>query len=85
VATYVDSSGLDHGLLLDETNGTWTAGTRAALPANAGFNATPDVPLSSVSCPSPGNRTAVGDYHDGSEDPQGLLLTEARHRITIRR
>jgi hypothetical protein len=40
-----------HGLLLSETSGRWAAGV----------NPTPDVNLNSVSCPSAGNCTAVGD------------------------
>ena len=50
-------------------------GTEAALPANAGSN--PEVTLSSVSCASAGNCTAVGHYGDTSgNSSQGLLLTQ---------
>jgi pentapeptide repeat protein/Big-like domain-containing protein len=62
------------GLLLTETSGSWTA-AEAALPANA--NSQPQASLSSVSCASAGNCTAVGTYFDSSVHHQGLLLTEA--------
>src|SRR5207244_663328 len=56
------------------TAGTWTAGVEASLPANAG--ADPLVSISSVSCASAGNCSAVGEYTDSSSHKQGLLLTE---------
>ena len=73
VGTYSDSSGHTQGLLLTETAGTWAAGLEAMLPANAGSD--PDVGLS-VSCPSAGACSAVGEYADSSGHIQGLLLTE---------
>src|SRR6202012_1255057 len=45
----------------------------AQLPADA--NANPTVTLSSVSCASAGNCTAVGSYFDPNGS-QGLLITE---------
>jgi PASTA domain len=57
--------------------GGWKAGVEAVLPANAATGASRFVELSSVSCASPGNCSAVGDYHDSSGSPQGLLLTES--------
>jgi hypothetical protein len=74
VGTYLDSLGTQQGLLLDDSSGTWQAGVTAALPAGAGSN--PMVQLTSVSCASAGNCTAVGWYQDTSQDTQGLLLTE---------
>jgi hypothetical protein len=70
---YLDSSDNQQGLLLTETAGKWGAGVEAPLPANA----TPptEASLSSVSCPSAGNCSAVGAYGDGS-GCHGLLLTE---------
>ena len=52
----------------------WATGVEAPLPANAGEN--PDAHLSSMSCASAGNCTAVGFYVDSSGHGQGLLLTE---------
>jgi hypothetical protein len=59
------------GLLLTETDGSWSAGVEALPPV-------PDSSawLNSVSCASAGNCTAVGAYVDGSFVVQGLLLTE---------
>src|SRR5947208_149374 len=74
VGSYADTSGHYQGLLLTETAGTWTAGVEASLPANAG--ADPLVSISSVSCASAGNCSAVGEYTDSSSHKQGLLLTE---------
>ena len=74
VGYYNDSSGHRHGLLLTETAGMWTRGLEPGLPANAGAN--PDAGLSSVSCASAGNCSAVGSYVDSSLSLHGLLLTE---------
>jgi hypothetical protein len=74
VGGYRDGSGNGQGLLLSEAVGTWTAGVEAKLPANAGSN--PSVVLSSLSCASPGDCTAVGRYSDTSGHAQGLLLTK---------
>jgi outer membrane protein OmpA-like peptidoglycan-associated protein len=74
VGRYLDSSGDAQGLLLTETTGAWATGVQATLPASV--NANPNVSLSSVSCASAGNCTAVGRYLDSSGNLQGLLLTE---------
>jgi PASTA domain len=74
VGTYLDSSGGTEGLLLTETAGTWGTGSSAALPANAATTKQ-NVFLSSVSCGSAGNCSAVGSYLIGS-GAQGLLVTE---------
>ena len=75
VGGYVDGSGSSQGLLMTETAGTWGTGVEAGLPADAG--AIPNVGLTSVSCPSAGNCSAVGTYADSSGATQGLLLTES--------
>ncbi len=74
VGNYVDSSG-QQGLLLSESGGTWSTGVKATLPADAGSD--PGVHLTSVSCASAGDCSAVGDYIDSSGDRQGLLLSES--------
>jgi len=71
---YFDSSHVERGLLLTETEGTWGAGVEAPPPANAA--AAPWVSLDSVSCASAGNCGVVGSYVDSSGDGRGLLLTE---------
>ena len=74
VGDYVDSAGLQQGLLLTETSGASATGIEASPPANAAT--VPRVYLSSVSCASAGTCTAVGGYNDSSGDLRGLLLTE---------
>ena len=56
----------------------WGRGVEAVLPANAG--AKPNVFIESVSCPSAGNCSAVGQYIDSSGASEGLLLTEKAGR-----
>ena len=75
VGSYTDSSGESQGLLLTETSGSWATAVEATLPANATATTAQNVIVSSVSCASAGNCTAVGRY-DTSSTQQGLLLTE---------
>ena len=70
--TDLGSYGASNGLLYTETSGKWATGVEASLPANAGTS--PNVDLSSVSCASAGNCSAVGSYTDSSGHSQGLLL-----------
>jgi hypothetical protein len=59
---------------MTESSGHWKAGVKAKLP---GLTATdPGTLLTSVSCASPGNCSAVGYYFDASVYQQGVLLTE---------
>ena len=74
VGNYLDSSGNHQAFLLSETSGTWATGIEAALPADA--RPGPATGLTSVSCASAGNCTAVGDYDVRSGYSAGLLLTE---------
>ena len=74
VGGYDFTSSNERGLLLSETSGTWATGIEPSLPANARTN--PFLQLSSVSCTSAGNCTAVGSYFDNSGREQGVLLTE---------
>ncbi len=75
VGSYEDTpSGNTQGVLLTETSGTWQPGVEAVLPSPA---ADPNVTINSVSCKSPGNCTAVGDYVDSSGNQQGLLLDQS--------
>jgi hypothetical protein len=73
VGSYRDTSGNTQPVLLTQTSGIWAAGVPASLPS-AGSD--PQVALNSVSCTSPGNCSAVGDYIDSSGNRQGALLTE---------
>ena len=75
VGTYVDGKLDQEGLLLTEKGGVWAKGVEAVLPADAyppveGRS----VNLTSISCPSAGNCTAVGYYYNYGYS--GLLLTE---------
>lgn len=74
VGSYWDSSATGDGLLLSETDGSWSAGVEAVLPSDAsttnGF-----VEFASVSCASVGNCTAVGLYNASSTE-DGLVLTQ---------
>jgi len=56
-------------------SGPWSA----RLPSNAyaGSQQYPSVVLSSVSCPSAGNCTAVGGYTDSSDNVHGFLMSES--------
>jgi hypothetical protein len=57
------------------TGVNWGPGVEAVQPANAA-EVGDFVAVESVSCPSPGDCTAVGEYTDTSGKSQGLLLTE---------
>jgi hypothetical protein len=76
VGGYYDSSGDPEVLLLTETSGSWAPGVEGVLPANAGTNPNYGAYLSSVSCASVGNCTAIGGYTDSSGNGQLLLMTE---------
>src|SRR5205807_8245426 len=72
VGNYVDGSGDAQGVLLTETAGSWAHGVEAKLPPNA--RAGTHAHLSSVSCASAGNCSAVGYYLVASGPLQGLRL-----------
>ncbi len=74
VGDYTDSAGHSQGFLLSETSGMWGTGVEASAPANAASN--PEVDLQSVSCPSAGECSAIGEYTDSSEIEHALLLSE---------
>jgi hypothetical protein len=84
IGRYTDATGVDHGLLLNERNGSWQRGIRVLLPTNAvaaakpksGSGVTDDLGLASVSCSSVGNCVAVGNYESNAEVWEGLILTE---------
>jgi hypothetical protein len=47
-----------------------------SLPANENFGSNSLIGLSSLSCPSAGNCTAVGGYFDSDRNEDGLILSE---------
>jgi hypothetical protein len=75
VGEFLDGNSHFQGLLLTQASGRWATGRTASLPAGAAPD--PNASLTWVSCPSPGNCTAVGTYHDGSGHTQGLLWSES--------
>lgn len=79
VGWYTDSSNREQALLETESHGVWSA-QKADLTALPGTWSNPYAYLDSVSCPSPGNCVAVGQYDDSSGDQQGLIETESGGR-----
>jgi uncharacterized protein CbrC (UPF0167 family) len=61
---YTDGSGRYQAFVAGETNGTWR--TAREVPGTAALNTHGDAQLSSVSCASAGNCSAVGSYLDAS-------------------
>ena len=75
VGQFIQDSTYDaQGLLVNEDSGHWSPGVQATLPNPLVTGQS--VSLSSVSCSSPGNCSAVGTYYDTNYNQQGLLLTE---------
>src|SRR3954451_15030 len=74
IGFYADSERKGQAFLLNETAGVWASAVEATPPGDAGEN--PAVFLTSLSCASAGNCTAVGTYNDSSKNQQGLLLTQ---------
>ena len=72
----------EHGpesVLLTEKAGKWGRGVKAKPPKNAatsGFWAGGYVGLSDISCASPGNCVAVGQYVDDHNHSQGTMVSE---------
>jgi hypothetical protein len=75
VGGYVDTSSSSQGVLLNETSGTWAAGIKASPPTGA--STPPRLGLSSVSCPSAGNCSAVGTYANGTSETGVAFFTES--------
>jgi hypothetical protein len=79
VGSYIDSSNHDQGLIDTETSGAWTA-SRVNVSALPSVATNPSLQLTSVSCPSAGDCTAVGRYTDASLPDgswQGLVLSSS--------
>ncbi|HXY86592.1 MAG TPA: hypothetical protein VEH52_14045 [Gaiellaceae bacterium] len=74
--TYIDSSGHDQGLLLDESNGDWAPST-SGLPPNGSVTTSGQTPaIQGLTCWAAGSCAAVGIYGDTHGSPQAWLLTE---------
>jgi len=84
VGRYTDSRRVDHGVMFTEAHGRWRRGVRLRLPLNA--VSTPRrrsgvvdlLGLAGVSCSSPGNCVAVGNYETNAEVWDAMLVVE-RH------
>ncbi|MGH2842411.1 MAG: hypothetical protein ACRDKL_02330, partial [Solirubrobacteraceae bacterium] len=76
---YKDSRDNSLGLLLAETNGNWTDGAGALLPANSAppfsYNAQATV-IAALACIDAGDCAAVGSYTDGYGNTEALLLDQ---------
>jgi hypothetical protein len=70
---YQDQHSHSQGFVVSETNGAW--GQAIEVPGLAALN-TGDAEVDSVSCASPGNCAAVGDYEDMPVGSQGFLVRE---------
>jgi hypothetical protein len=63
------------GLELTETNGSWGAAAQTSLPTPAASN--PQAWLTSVSCQSAGNCTAVGTYERSDNGTEVVIATQS--------
>ncbi len=62
------------GFVVSERNGRW--GRAVEVPGLGALNKGGNAGVSSVSCASPGNCAAVGDYRDGGRHQQGFVVSE---------
>jgi hypothetical protein len=76
VGRYADTTVQPQGLLLTETAGLWGTGGEATLPSDA-TNSAQYAGINSVSCSSPGNCSAVGDYIPAGASTAGTMFTES--------
>jgi hypothetical protein len=68
----IDAASSDEGVLLTEKAGKWRHGVKALQPKGSG-----SVLLVGVSCTSPGNCGAMGDYYTGTGRHLAMLTEEA--------
>jgi hypothetical protein len=71
---YADGSSKDQVFVVSQVNGTWH--TAIEVPGTAALNQGGGANLSSVSCASPGNCSAGGDYRDSSNQQQAFVVNE---------
>ena len=68
----------DQAMVVAESGGIWGTAQQLTLPSNYETNGTLQTAyLSTVTCTSPGNCVAAGAYNDMSDDPEGMVVTEA--------
>jgi hypothetical protein len=71
---YTQSSGNQQAFVITQTGSTW--GTAKEVPGTAALNQTGFAVVNSVSCTSPGNCTAGGEYNDSSDRGQAFTVTQ---------
>ncbi len=83
IGGYDDGLGNSQALLVTESHGRWGTAVQAQAPAGAAvdpFKASDGGGLDGISCPAPGDCSAVGRYTDASQTDHGVLFTESRGR-----
>ena len=85
VGTYDDGLGDSQGLLVTESGGSWQQAVQAQPPAGAAsapFRLSNGGGIAGISCPAPGECTAVGRYADSHRLDHGVFFSESRGRWT---
>ncbi|HWF73627.1 MAG TPA: Ig domain-containing protein, partial [Solirubrobacteraceae bacterium] len=70
--SYIDSALVTKGMLVTEANGVWGQATTSPPPTGT----TAEDSIRSVTCTSPGNCLAVGDYSDALENSLAMYVIE---------
>jgi hypothetical protein len=79
VGTYDDGLGYSQGLLVNESAGSWQQAVQAEPPAGAAsapFRLANGGGIAGISCPAPGECTAVGRYIDSHRLDHGVFFSE---------
>jgi hypothetical protein len=79
IGGYDDGLGDSQGLLATETDGKWKGAVEAQPPAGAAvepFKLSDGGGLADISCPAPGDCTAIGRYTDSRRSDHGVLFSE---------
>ncbi len=82
VGSYQDRSGNTQSFIDVETRGVWVKAAKVALPVNAAATGQ-NSQIHSISCPSPGDCSAVGSYVDNATPNthgEGFVLNEVARR-----
>jgi hypothetical protein len=72
--SYTDRAGNAHALVASELHGHWTAARE--VPGDAALNQGGIAELATISCASPGNCSAGGDYRTRSNAQEALVVSE---------
>jgi hypothetical protein len=70
-----DSSGHGQAFVVSQAGGIW--GSAIEVPGSGALNVTGDARVSSVSCASPGDCSAGGDYTDSSHHLEAFVDSQA--------